>query len=238
MGNHGPRGYVCSTFTVHVGIKMYIKTIHLQSFLLQRSIVAVRLLHPSPPPPRRASAHCRLTPPLQSSAAPAPPAPRRRNMVSALFITLAASSVPNALHEAVVSDDLEALQAAIKSGASPEDRDALGYTVLMRAADDGALDAARILVEAGVQVNARDNSKATALHLASEGGFTELVQLLIDQAPPPPLHHPPPRRPVRSPTLTRYPSAANHHRPPTLTRTHPPTQPRHRSRSHLSGMLS
>ena len=60
----------------------------------------------------------------------------------------------------------------------------------MRAADDGALDAARILVEAGVQVNARDNSKATALHLASEGGFTELVQLLIDQAPPPPLHHP------------------------------------------------
>ena len=96
-------------------------------------------------------------------------------MVSALFITLAASSVPNALHEAVVSDDLEALQAAIKSGASPEDRDALGYTVLMRAADDGALDAARMLVEAGVQVNARDNSKATALHLASEGGFTELV---------------------------------------------------------------
>ena len=110
-------------------------------------------------------------------------------MVSALFITtLAASSVPNALHDAVVSDDLEALQAAIKSGASPEDRDALGYTVLMRAADDGALDATRMLIAAGVQVNARDNSKATALHLASEGGFTELVQLLIDQAPPPPLH--------------------------------------------------
>ena len=149
-------------------------------------------------------------------------------MVSALFITLAASSVPNALHEAVVSDDLEALQAAIKSGASPEDRDALGYTVLMRAADDGALDAARMLVEAGVQVNARDNSKATALHLASEGGFTELVQLLIDQAPPPPLHRPstaapspkpnphslsfscqlpPPTNPYLDPlTLTRRPS--------------------------------
>ena len=150
-------------------------------------------------------------------------------MVSALFITLAASSVPNALHEAVVSDDLEALQAAIKSGASPEDRDALGYTVLMRAADDGALDAARMLVEAGVQVNARDNSKATALHLASEGGFTELVKLLIDQAPPaPPLHRPstaapspkpnphslsfscqlpPPTNPYLDPlTLTRRPS--------------------------------
>ena len=104
-------------------------------------------------------------------------------MVSALFTAiLVASSVPNALHDAVISDDLEALQAAIKSGASPEDRDALGYTVLMRAADDGALDAARMLVAAGVLVNARDNSKATALHLASEGGFTELVQLLIDQA--------------------------------------------------------
>ena len=145
-------------------------------------------------------------------------------MVPVLFITtLAASSVPNALHDAVVSDDLEALQAAIKSGASPEDRDALGYTVLMRAADDGALDATRMLIAAGVQVNARDNSKATALHLASEGGFTELVQLLIDQAPPPPLHlraqteaqpyslffsrQPPPDNPPHDPlTLTRRPS--------------------------------
>ena len=122
-------------------------------------------------------------------------------MFSALFIsTLAASSGPNALHDAVVNDDLEALQAAIKSGASPEDRDALGYTVLMRAADDGALDAARLLLAAGVLVNARDNSKATALHLASEGGFTELVQLLIDQARR--------REPARSPTLT-----GNPHRP-------------------------
>ena len=38
------------------------------------------------------------------------------------------------------SDDLDALQAALKAGASrAEDRDALGYTVLMRAADDGAI---------------------------------------------------------------------------------------------------
>ena len=42
-------------------------------------------------------------------------------MFPALFITtLVVSSVPNALHDAVVSDDFEALQAAIKSGASPE----------------------------------------------------------------------------------------------------------------------
>ena len=138
-------------------------------------------------------------------------------MLSALFITtLVVSSVPNALHDAVVSDDLEALQAAIKSGASPEDQDPLGYTVLMRAADDGALDAAKMLLAAGVLVNARDNSKATALHLASEGGFTELVQLLIDQAlhrpcsPPKPSTAPPPPRPTRSPTPIRTFSAANH----------------------------
>ena len=151
-------------------------------------------------------------------------------MVSALFTAiLVASSVPNALHDAVISDDLEALQAAIKSGASPEDRDALGYTVLMRAADDGALDAARMLVAAGVLVNARDNSKATALHLASEGGFTELVQLLIDQAAPPPLHRraqaeaQPSLAILQPPTTARQPP----HDPLTLTR--------YRRRSRLNG---
>ena len=172
-----------------------------------------------PSPPRaRATEHitCRLQYRVR----------RRRSMVPVLFITtLAASSVPNALHDAVVSDDLEALQAAIKSGASPEDRDALGYTVLMRAADDGALDAARMLVAAGVQVNARDNSKATALHLASEGGFTELVQLLIDQAPPPPLHLRAQTEAQPSLAVLQPPTTAR--QPPTRpANPHPPTQPR------------
>ena len=226
MGNHGPRGYVCSRFTVHVGIKRFVSKPQICSPIFYTAPgICGPFLHRSAATSARA-AHCRLTPPLKSSAAPAPPAPRRRNMVSALFITLAASSVPNALHEAVVSDDLEALQAAIKSGASPEDRDALGYTVLMRAADDGALDAARMLVEAGVQVNARDNSKATALHLASEGGFTELVKLLIDQAPPaPPLHRPSTAAPSPKPnphslslSCQQSPSTNPYPDPLTLTR--------------------
>ena len=77
-------------------------------------------------------------------------------MLSALVLLLVllissalASQGPNALHDAVVGDDLDALQAALKAGASTEDRDALGYTVLMRAADDGAIDAAKELLAAG-----------------------------------------------------------------------------------------
>ena len=70
------------------------------------------------------------------------------------------------------------VRSALATGADPEERDALGYTALMRAADDGLPEGVRMLLEAGASVNARDHSKATAMHLGAEGGMEEHQELM------------------------------------------------------------
>ncbi len=48
------------------------------------------------------------------------------------------------------------------------------------AAEDGAVESARLLLERGVKVDARDSGKQTPLHIAAVCGHAEMIQLLLD----------------------------------------------------------
>jgi len=54
-----------------------------------------------------------------------------------------------------------------------------GQTALMLAVSHGRLDMVRMLMEAGADVNMRDEDGSTALMCASEHGHTEIVKLLL-----------------------------------------------------------
>ena len=78
---------------------------------------------------------------------------------------------------AVWKDDLRRLQ---KLSVNPDILDPDGRTALHAAAIDSKFDAARILVEAGADVNFQDFSGWTALHFAAQAGSIQIASLLID----------------------------------------------------------
>jgi ankyrin repeat protein len=118
------------------------------------------------------------------------------------LLLLAVAAVANgdpgseALHAAVVQSDPLGVIAALDAGASLSARDALGYTPLHRAADDGDLEMVGLLLERGAAsgdathstglsargkaIDARDNNEATALMLAAGGDHSAIVSRLVD----------------------------------------------------------
>ena len=56
-----------------------------------------------------------------------------------------------------------------------------GYTALMLASQTGHTDVAKLLIEAGADVNAQDNNGETALMLVSDEGHTDIVKMLIEK---------------------------------------------------------
>jgi ankyrin repeat protein len=54
-----------------------------------------------------------------------------------------------------------------------------GESPLIVAAMRGQNDFAALLIEKGADVNALDNLEHSAMHYASEGGYTEIVERLI-----------------------------------------------------------
>lgn len=87
-----------------------------------------------------------------------------------------------ALIEAVIARDLHGVQQALAQGASIETRNHQGRTPLILAAQAGALEIARFLVERGAEVNARSSSEtgSTVLSFALEGKSPQLAAFLID----------------------------------------------------------
>lgn len=58
-----------------------------------------------------------------------------------------------------------------------------GETALHRASEAGILDAVKLLLEHGANVNATDNYGNTPLHFACGCGWTNIVALLLDHNP-------------------------------------------------------
>ncbi|HDZ14916.1 hypothetical protein LCGC14_1776560 [marine sediment metagenome] len=82
---------------------------------------------------------------------------------------------------AVLSDNLEAVRQHIEAGTDINKKDAMsGSTPLISAASFGKNDIVKALIDAGADLNLKNNDGATALHTAAFFCHVEIVQLLID----------------------------------------------------------
>jgi uncharacterized protein len=84
------------------------------------------------------------------------------------------------IHTAVVTDNLSALNQHIAAGTNINEKDPFGgSSPLISAAVFGKTDAARILIDAGADVNFQNNDGSTALHTAAFFCRPEIVQMLL-----------------------------------------------------------
>ena len=85
------------------------------------------------------------------------------------------------LHSAVVTDNLEAIRQHIKAGSDLNVLEPTrASTPLITAAFLGKTEAAKILIEAGADLNYKNADGSTALHTAAAFGKTEAAKILID----------------------------------------------------------
>ncbi|OGR62405.1 MAG: hypothetical protein A2X31_01705 [Elusimicrobia bacterium GWB2_63_22] len=90
-----------------------------------------------------------------------------------------------ALYRAAGQNDTVRMAELLKQGADPNERvSSASYnheTPLQIAAYFGAVDAARLLIEHGADINASTRLRATPLHLAAGMGRTSMVQFLLEK---------------------------------------------------------
>ena len=83
--------------------------------------------------------------------------------------------------QAIEANDLAQLKFALKyHKARINEQDNKGITVLHRSCLSGQLEAARLLVENGADLDLRDDQGWSSLHYAAYGGDVDVVNLLID----------------------------------------------------------
>ena len=84
------------------------------------------------------------------------------------------------LHEAIVGDDLESVQRLIESGADLNGREPMGgASPLISAAVFGRTEAAKALIDAGADLDLRNNDGSTALTTAAFFARAEIVEALL-----------------------------------------------------------
>jgi len=83
-----------------------------------------------------------------------------------------------ALYSLSYQGDIASLRVFLDAGMSPNLAESSGVTPLMGAAKGNQYEAARMLINAGADVNARASHNRTALGMAKAGRFTKLVELL------------------------------------------------------------
>jgi hypothetical protein len=86
------------------------------------------------------------------------------------------------IHTAVISDDTAALRQHIAAGSNINEKDPFGgSSPLISAAVFGKPAAARILIDAGADINFQNNDGSTALHTAAFFCRPEIVQMLLEK---------------------------------------------------------
>jgi ankyrin repeat protein len=90
------------------------------------------------------------------------------------------------LHAAVSTGRSGLVLALLRAGVSPETRvRETGETALHRAAREGQVEAARLLIDRGARIDARDKEGNTPLHLAVHKGQGKIVRLLLERTADP-----------------------------------------------------
>lgn len=85
------------------------------------------------------------------------------------------------IQAAILSDNLEAVKQHIEAGTDLNKKDPMsGSTPLITASSFGKNKIAQVLIDAGVDLTAKNNDGATALHTAAFFCRVEVVQSLID----------------------------------------------------------
>ncbi len=101
--------------------------------------------------------------------------------VAALFIAASVTANASPLHDAVKDADIARLHELISAGEDLEAQDKFVGTALHWAVLTGNADAARILIEAGADVNNHARGEGTtALHVAAQRGSVEVAAVLIE----------------------------------------------------------
>ncbi|GMR47018.1 hypothetical protein PMAYCL1PPCAC_17213, partial [Pristionchus mayeri] len=96
-------------------------------------------------------------------------------------VNLPSDSFESPLTLAACGGHTELVKLLIDSGASIEEPNDESYTPLMEAAREGHADVVRLLLEAGACVNATtEETGETAMTLAACGGFTEIVEMILE----------------------------------------------------------
>lgn len=86
------------------------------------------------------------------------------------------------IHTAVVTGNLEALKQHIAAGTDLNEKDPFGgSSPLISAAVFGKTEEARLLIEAGADLNFQNNDGSTALHTAAFFCRPEIVKMLLDK---------------------------------------------------------
>jgi len=86
------------------------------------------------------------------------------------------------IHTAVLTENLEALQQHIAAGSNLNEKDPFGgSSPLITAAVFGKTAMAKVLIEAGADLNFQNKDGSTALHTAAFFCRPEIVQMLLDK---------------------------------------------------------
>lgn len=86
------------------------------------------------------------------------------------------------IHTAIISDNLEALKQHIAAGSNLDEKEPMGgSTPLISASLFGKTAMAKLLIEAGADLNVKNNDGSTALHTAAFFCRPEIVKMLLDK---------------------------------------------------------
>ena len=97
---------------------------------------------------------------------------------------------PDVLHQAVLSGNIDRLQAALAAGADVNALDDRGWTALMHAANKGYTLMLPALIEGGADLDYRAADGATALFVAALLGHSEIVDELVKAGADPTIRGP------------------------------------------------
>lgn len=87
------------------------------------------------------------------------------------------------IHTAVLTDNMEALKQHIAAGSNLNEKDPLGgSSPLISASLFGKTAMAKMLIDAGADLNFKNNDGSTALHTASFFCRPEIVRMLLDKS--------------------------------------------------------